>query len=230
MQLVLALMALVATTTVATAQGIDPGIIQALKGPWLLATDDGKPGCRITFDTANTMGGYALTLAPDCARTMPRIAEASAWNPQGGMILRDPARRNLMTLEEDETGIYRTPAGGSGPVHVLFRAGPGVDRLPTAQAVFGDWVMRRPGAEVLCRLRFTNRPPPGGQESFALTLSPDCQAAVARLKLATWRIETTDLLLYGPDGQSLAFVPTASGFAKAEREGGRPLVLERQAR
>jgi Protease inhibitor Inh len=224
------LAALLTLSSAAFGQGLDPGILQALKGPWLLATDDGKPGCRMTLETAQTIGGYALTLAPDCARNLPRIADASAWSPHGGMNFSDPTRRRLFKLEEDETGIYRSPAGETGPVHVLFRPNAGVDRLPTASAVFGEWVMRRPGGEVVCQVRFLDKPPPGGQESYSLSLAPGCQQVVAKLKLATWRIETTDLLLYSPDGESLAFVPTATGFAKAAREGGRPLVLERQAR
>ncbi|HEX8417678.1 MAG TPA: AprI/Inh family metalloprotease inhibitor, partial [Methylobacterium sp.] len=111
------------------------------------------------------------------------------------------------------------------PNYLLVRAKAGVDRAPHAPAIFGTWTMRRPDGPALCTVVFRDRPPPGAEESFALTLDPACDPAVRRLRLASWRIEDFRLMLYGEAG-SLRFEPAPGGFDKAE--GGRPLRLVRQ--
>jgi hypothetical protein len=106
----------------------------------------------------------------------------------------------------------------------MVRALPGVDRMPLAATVFGTHDMVRPGGPTICTLALL-KTLPDGVEGYALTLMPGCDKAVAGLKLASWRIEGPYLMLYGPDGQSLQFVPTPRGFAKSEIEGGKPLDL-----
>lgn len=210
----------------AKAQTIDPGILATLAGTWLVAPANGEPGCRITLATTQTIGGYALTQAPDCAQRFPAIADAAAWHPVEGISLIGPTRQPLLRLRENEDASYS--AMEPAPGYVLVRAPEGIDRVPNARDAFGDWVMRRPGGEVLCRVHLANRPPPGGQESYAVRVTAQgCQPAVTRLRLASWRIEAPKLVLYGLDGNSLSFLLTPTGFAKDPAEGGRPLVLER---
>jgi fermentation-respiration switch protein FrsA (DUF1100 family) len=225
----LACLAFLVIAAPALAQGLDPAVLRALQGAWLLAPDNGEPGCRMTLEPRQTIGGYGLTLAPDCARRVPRIADAAAWNPMGGMAFLDPTRRTLLKLEEQEDGTYK--AGGATPGYAFIRAPSWMERLPRASDTLGDWVMKRPDGEIVCRIQLADRPPPGGQESFALRVAASgCQPAVTRLRLASWRIETMKPVLYGTDGNSLSFVPTPTGFTKAEAEGGRPLILERAGR
>jgi hypothetical protein len=211
------------------AQGIDPSILRSLAGTWLVAPANGEPGCRITLGTDTSIGGYSLTTAPDCARRVPAIADAAAWHPVEGISLIGPTRQTLLKFRENEDASYS--AMEPEPGFVLVRAPDGIDRVPSARDAFGDWVMRRPGGEILCRVHLSDRPPPGGQESYAVRVtSQGCQAAVTRLRLASWRIEAPKLVLYGLDGNSLSFLLTAGGFAKDPAEGGRPLVLERARR
>lgn len=210
----------------AGAQGIDPAILRALAGSWLLAPMNGQPGCRLTLQTTPAIGGYALSLAPDCARLLPRLAEATAWNPHDGLHLTNAARRNVLSFHEGEDASYT--ASEPSPGYALLRAPQTVTRLPMPREAFGAWVLKRPDGEVVCRLQLLNRPPPGGEESFAIRVTAQgCQGAVMRLKLVSWRMEMLKLVLYGQDGASLRFVQTSSGFAKAPEEGGRPLLMER---
>ncbi|MDP3546288.1 MAG: AprI/Inh family metalloprotease inhibitor [Phreatobacter sp.] len=210
----------------AGAQGIDPGILRSLAGTWLVAPADGAPGCRITLATTQAIGGYGLTVSPACAQRVPAIANAAAWSPVEGISLIDPARRTLLRFRENEDASYS--AMEPAPGFVLVKAPEGTDRVPNARDAFGDWVLRRPDGEVVCRLHLSDRPPPGGQESYAVRVpAQGCQPAVTRLRLASWRIEAPKLVLYGLDGNSLSFLLTATGFTKDPAEGGRPLLMER---
>lgn len=225
-----ALVLLVAGLTApAWSQGLDPGILRAMAGSWLIAPQDGRPGCRVTLQTNSTIGGYGIALGPDCARLMPRLADVAAWNPVDGLKLVDAARRNVLEFREAEDASYAAPEPSPG--YALVRAPDHVTRLPMASDAFGTWVMKRPDGEVVCRIQLLDRPPPGGQESYAVRVVREgCQGAVTRLKLASWRMEMLKLVLYGLDGNSLSFVQTPAGFAKAPEEGGRPLIMERAPR
>jgi hypothetical protein len=205
----------------ALAQSED--IYRAQAGRWLIAARNGQPGCFVTLGLARAIGGRSLELGTDCAQRVPAIANAAAWDIGEGVVLRDPTRRTVATFSEDETAIWTERKHDL----LMVPAMQGVDRLPHARAVFGAWIMRRPGGPTLCEVTFLDRAPAGGQESFALTLKPGCDSAVTRLKLASWRIEGPALLLYGQDGESLGFELTASGYAKRKSEGGRPLLMER---
>ena len=220
---------LLSFTVPAGAQGINPAILRALAGTWLVAPADGTPGCRVTLQTTPAIGGYRLSPSPACAQRVPAIADAVAWNPVDGISLSDPTRRILLRFRENEDASYSTTEPAPG--YVLVRAPEAIDRVPHARDAFGDWVLRRPGGEVVCRIHLSDRPPPGGQESYAVRVIPQgCQSAVTRLRLASWRIEAPKLVLYGVDGNSLSFLLTPSGFAKDPAESGRPLLMERAGR
>ncbi|WP_342360974.1 AprI/Inh family metalloprotease inhibitor [Terrarubrum flagellatum] len=217
----------------ATAQEISPDIIKATTGEWLFARRDGKPGCRIILSAEKTIGGYALTAPANCATRLPKIAEAAAWrfDGKGGLALADATRKTIVTVTERQEGSFWEGESGEARDLVMIKAPKGVEALPMAKALFGKWIMRRPGGPAICEATLLDKPPPGGEESFALTLSPTCDAAVKKLKLASWRIETLDLQLYGTDGEGLAFTPRADGnFSKSARAGGRPLEFVRASR
>lgn len=217
---------LLSFTVPAGAQGIDPAILRALAGTWFLAPMNGQPGCRVTLQTTTAIGGYGLSLAPECPRLLPRLGEVTAWNPHDGLHLTNAARRNVLSFHESEDASYTTSEPSPG--YALLRAPETVTRLPMPREAFGAWMLKRPDGEVVCRVQLLNRPPQGGEESFAVRITAQgCQIAVTRLKLVSWRMEMLRLVLYGLDGASLRFVQTSSGFAKASEEGGRPLLMER---
>jgi hypothetical protein len=198
-------------------------IYRAQTGRWLIAATNGQPGCVVTLDAGRAIGGRVIRGAESCARTVPIIASAAAWDMGEGVVLRDATRKTLATFSEDETAILTD----SRQKLLMVPAVPGVDRLPHADAVFGRWEMRRPGGPPLCTVTFAERPTQAGADTRPLTLAPGCDSAVSRLKLASWRIEGPHLMLYGPDGDSLGFALTAEGFAKRKAEGGRPLLMQR---
>ena len=210
----------------ARAQDVSPDILRGYLGAWLVAGDDGKPGCRVTLAAGRTVGGRQATPEPACAARLPRVAQAASWSIESGVILRDAARKPLLAFIEDETTTMKTREGS--PAYYLVQAKAGVDRAPHAPALSGRWSLERPGGPALCVAVLRDRPAPGAEESFGLAIEPGCDAAVARLKLASWRIEDFRVMLYGRDGQSLAFEPGPDGrFEKVAEERGRPLLMRR---
>ncbi|GBU17526.1 MULTISPECIES: AprI/Inh family metalloprotease inhibitor [Methylobacterium] len=205
---------------------VSPEIVKDSLGEWLIATDDGAPGCRVTLLPEKVGALYAARPAADCAARDKRLGQVSAWSPEDGIRLLDAKKRVVLAFREDETTLMKT-LPDEGPTSMLVRAKPGVDRAPHAPALFGTWVLRRPDGPPLCEVTLLDKPPPGGEESFALTVGT-CDASVKRLRLASWRVEGFELMLSGTGDGSLALVPTAQGFEKAEREGGKPLVMVRK--
>lgn len=211
----------------ATAQVSDE-IVKATAGDWLLAPEDGTPGCRVQLRTDEAIGGYELRPAPSCTGVRTMMITALAWrfDPSGGIAFVGPERETIVSFAEKEDGTYAS-AGKPGDVLLLMKAPAGVTAVPNAKAIFGTWSVLRGGNAAICRITFSDQPPPGGQESYALALAAGCDASLTRLKLASWRIEGLNLMLYGSDGDSFAFQPGGKGTFVAD-DAKPPLVLVRQ--
>lgn len=211
-----------------SARAADDEIYRATAGRWLVAPEAGGRGCIVTLRTGKTIGGRQLDGAEACQGAAAPLVDAAAWDlDEGGLVFRNALRKRVLGLREQENATYRQDAA-AGKALVMLPAVGNVDRIPNARDLFGRWDLRRPGGPVLCTVGLLDRPPAGGEESYGLTLSKTCDAAIQRLKLASWRIEGLDLMLYGTDGASLALTPRGDGtFAKAAREGGKPLDLVR---
>lgn len=210
----------------AHGQDIDPDILKAQTGTYLIAPADGASGCRMTLETDMAIGGYSLSGQEACAKPLSALAEAAAWNfdGNGGLILIDATRKVLARFVENEGSPMKT----EDAVPLLLVAAPeGIDRLPTFSSLAGTWMMQRPDGERLCGVTLKGNTEPDG--NAPLSLSGDCAANVAGLKLATWHIDGFGLRLMGQDGASLAFDMRADGnFDKSKQEGGKPLSLVRQ--
>lgn len=209
----------------AAAQGVDPEIIDAQTGTYVVAPLDGKPGCTVTLTKDETIGGYAIAGAETCATALPAIADAYAWNFSGpGVMFIDPTRKVLATFEENEGSPLTTAS--ERPLALVVPPGT-IDHLPTQQALAGTWLMKRPSGESLCTVTLKANTETG-QDG---TMSPmgDCAAAVTKLKLEYWQINTFDVTLMSGEGDTLSFTMTADGnFEKTKEEGGKPLLLIRQ--
>lgn len=219
-----------ATPGPAAAQ-VSDDIVKATAGDWLLAPEDGRPGCRVQLRTDEVIGGYSLRPSPSCLGVMTMMVTAMAWRfdeAGGGIAFAGPERETVVSFAEKEDGTYAS-AGAPGDVLLLVKAPPGVSAVPHAKTIFGTWSVLRSGGAVLCRVTFSDQPPAGGQESYALTLAEECDATLTRLKLASWRIEGLNLMLYGTEGDSFAFAPSGNGTFVAD-DAKPPLLLVRQDR
>lgn len=210
----------------AGAQDIDPDILTAQAGTYLVAPEDGRAGCRLTLETDLAIGGYSLSGQDSCSKPLPALAEAASWNfdGNGGLILIDPTRKVIARFVENEGSPMKTE--DETPL-LLVSAPDGIDRLPTFNSLAGTWVMQRPDGEKLCSVTLEGTANADG--NAPLSPSGDCAANVARLKLAIWHIDGLGLTLMSHDGSSLGFRMRADGnFDKFREEGGKPLSLIRR--
>lgn len=226
----LAFVALWAPPSAAHAQVSDE-ILKATAGNWLLAPEDGSPGCRVQLRTTETIGGYELRPSPSCLAVRTVMATVVAWRfdeATSGIAFTGPERETVISFKENEDGSYSS-SGEPGEVLLLLAAPPGVTAVPNAKNIFGTWTVLQGGGAAVCRVTFADTPPPGGEESYALTLADGCAPKLANLKLASWRIEGMNLMLYGTDGESFTFQPSDKGTFVAD-DAKPPLMLVRQDR
>lgn len=201
-----------------------PSYIKDNAGEWLVVTDDGKPGCRVVLATDRTIGGWRAAPAADCAARLPKVAQATAWDYDGGVRLFSADRKPLLEFGEDETTIMKT-GFETPPVHFMVKGRPGVERAPYAPALTGAWILRRPGGPTLCPLTFSKGPKDEPTELTLKTGTP-CDPAVARLRLDSARVEDVTLMLYGKPETALSL--EASGpESYAKTGGGKPLEMVR---
>lgn len=210
----------------AGAQEIDPSTIEAMTGNWLVAPADGAPGCVLKLTKEGAIGGFALEGAEHCANALPALADAAAWNfgDNAQILFLDPLRKVLMHFEEVEASPYRSVEKPA--LQMLFDPPAGTDRIPTAAALAGPWMLKRPGGETLCTVVLGKEQ--ADIDTYPASPTGDCAATVRKLKLFRYQLNGLSLSLLGEDGSSLLFEETAPGrFEKAKEEGGKPLLMEK---
>lgn len=97
----------------AYGQGIDPDILKAQAGTYLVAPEDGATGCRLTLETGEAIGGHSVSGQDSCIMPLPALAEAYSWNfdGNGGVILIDATRKVLARFVENEGQPMKTEDG-----------------------------------------------------------------------------------------------------------------------
>jgi hypothetical protein len=219
-----------ASATLAAQAQVSKEIVEATAGDWLLAPEDGRPGCRVQLRTNEAIGGYELRPSPSCMGLRTMMVAVVAWRfdeANSGIAFTGPQRETIVSFAEKEDGTYASD-GDPGEVLLLVKAPAGVTAVPNAKNIFGTWSVLKAGGGALCRITFAEDPPPGGEESYALKLDEACDASLTKLKLASWRIEGLNLMLYGTDGESLSFAPSDTGTFITDATP--PLMLVRQKR
>lgn len=208
------------------ADDVSAEVIASLAGDWLVAPDDGRTGCHITLQTDAAIGGYAVALNDDCAKSLPEIADAAAWRlSSGGLDFADATRKSILTFVEAEDATYAT-AAEPGKKLLLTKAPRSVNAVPTAKSLFGDWSVIGPVGKTICTLTLADKPPPGGEESYAVTISPDCRPRVVGMKLVSWKIENMKVMLYGAGGEGTGFVADGKGgYSTQTVSNEKPLRL-----
>ena len=140
-------------------------------------------------------------IAPRCFRW---CATSPAGNiPQDDLLhLLDAQGKALIEFSEVEDGIYEAPTPGLG---VLFLQAPGAAAGPAPmkpEQVAGDWALKRGEGKPLCLLALTQAP---AHDGFALTVQPGCDAGIAKLGFAQWRIDSGQLELMPARGEPWRF-------------------------
>jgi len=176
-------------------------------------------------------GHHGVAGTGRCAGDVGAIAAATIWelDTEGGLTFRDRDGRGLVRLAEDADGQYFQPMAPKGRRLVLMAANEGSERLVRAGDMAGGWDFRRPDGTPVCAAAFSIAPISARSGFRGLSLSPDCDPALKKLKLVKWHVEGALLVLVGSETADLTLVPKADGsFVKSAKEGGRPLVLRRR--
>lgn len=201
----------------ATAQ-VSDDIVEATTGLWLVASEDGSPGCRLTFQKAKTIGGYALKEEKPCAG--PLHDNVFAWDFGGnGIVLRDATRKAMMSFEEQEGGPYRTPEGVTPRIYLIPDPGT-MQSVPVAKNLAGSsWTLSDKKGKALCGIKLSDRPIPDYDDAFALEVSKDCNAAIRKTKISMWQISEINLVFVG--GEDWAFTLVLQGDGTFVTDDGK---------
>jgi hypothetical protein len=216
---------LLALFAVPAAAQLDPGVVDATAGWWFLADSASGAGCNLHLLADEAIGGHGVEAPAGCVIAGKPAEDIAAWNlSEGQIVFLDAVRHVIFRLDGQEDGSWT--GDNSDESFVLARSDKDMVALPTATGAAGAWTLARPGGPALCRVTLANQPQASGEGNLSLSLAKDCDPAIAGLKLDGWMIEGADLVLHGDGSRTLSFrADGKGGFAKAIKEGGKPLVM-----
>jgi hypothetical protein len=198
-----------ASIDAAVAQEVSADIVEATTGDWLIASEDGSPGCHLTLEKDRTIGGYSLKEGKPCAA--PWHDEVQSWDFTGpGIELRDATRKTLIGFEEQEGGPWRTPLDVSPKVYFIQDPG-SMDRIPTEKTSLGSWILTDRKGKPLCHLTLLDKAFAGSEDAKSLELSKDCAPSVRKTKAEAWQISEINLVIIGGEDWVYTMLPEAGG-------------------
>lgn len=63
-------------------KAVDKALLADLYGAWEIRDKSGKRRCRIELQQGTAIGGYAVEVAPGCAKAFPVMDDIGAWRLQ----------------------------------------------------------------------------------------------------------------------------------------------------
>ncbi len=177
---------------------------KAMIGTWEFSNAARDKSCTVTFKSERAGPGLALVFDPKCAALFPLLRDVVGWKyPQDDLLyLLNAQGTALVEFSEAEDGKYEAPTPGLG---VLFLQAPGAAAGPAPlkpEQVAGAWALKRGEGKPLCLFALTSAP---AHDGFTLTVQPGCDAAIAKLGLAQWRLEAGQLELLPARGEPWRF-------------------------
>jgi hypothetical protein len=123
-----------------------------------------------------------------------------------------------------EDGIYEAPTPGLG---VLFLQNPATAGPPpkSPEQVAGTWSITRGSGTTVCVLTLAVT---ALRDGFAMTVKPDCDAAIAKLNFTQWRLDRDELILVPTRGSPWRFEEIEGGNWRRVPENADPITLVRQ--
>jgi len=165
---------------------------KAVVGTWEFSNADRDKICTVTLKSDPAPAGFKVEFDKNCRNLFPLVSDVVAWNfPENDLLrLLDAKGKSLVEFSEVEDGIYEAPTPGVG-VLFLQNAAAAVTSGKPADQMAGDWSLVRAGKS-LCALTLTMN---AAGDGYALTIKPGCDAAIARLNFARWRMDSDQLML-----------------------------------
>jgi len=198
---------------------------KALIGSWEFSNADRDKTCTATFKSDRTAVGFKVEFDANCGNLFPLVRDVAGWTfPESDLLrLVDAQGRSLVEFSEVETGIYEAPTPGVGVLFLQAAAAAGPPPKPPEQ-VAGDWALTRGGAPV-CAFTLATTPL---RDGFALAVKSGCDATIARLNFAQWRLDRGELVLVPARGNAWRFEEGEGGNWRRLPESAEAVMLVRQ--
>ena len=195
-------------------------------GTWEFSNAERDKICSVTFKAERAATGYRLEFDPKCTDDFPLLRDVAGWTYPDNELLSfvDARGKSLVEFSEVETGMYEAPTPGFGVLFLQNAADVGTQPVPLAQ-VTGDWALTRGPGKLLCTFTLTTDP---ANEGFALTVKPDCDPSIARLKFMRWRLDRDELTIAPGTGATWRFLQEDPDTWERVPESSNPYRLVRQ--
>jgi hypothetical protein len=197
----------------------------AMIGTWELSDADHDKVCRFVFRNDAALGGHKLEIDKSCPGLFPSTKDVAGWalDHYGNLHLLDARGNAVLELNEVESGIYDGFQPEEGRF-ILQNAAAAPVR--TAEEMVGEWSIARGTGKPICTLTLANTT--AGSDSYPLKIKPGCDALVTRFGPTSWRMDSGDLLLLSPRGQSWRFEENDAKTWQRVPETADPVLLVRQ--
>lgn len=199
----LVLVALAASLGLALAQPAPPpqatDAARDVAGNWEISNAERDKRCPVTFSIDATAGGFKLELDGVCATLFPPLKDVVAWmlGPNDAVRLLDARGAAVLELTAVESGMYEGERRGEGLYFMQAQAALKPD-IRTPEQMFGDWRFLRELNKPMCTLTLSDALEAG--TTYKLVVKPGCDAEIAGLGLATWRLDRDQLVIAGRNG------------------------------
>ena len=220
-------LAAVCVTGVALAQ--PAGLCESAKrliGTWEFSNADRDRICTATFKSDPTPFGFKIEFDSNCPSLFPLVREIAGWKfPENDLLyMVDSRGRIIVEFSEVEDGIFEAPTPGVGVLFLQNAAAAGAPPKPPEQLA-GDWAIVRKAGAPVCSLTLAMTK---ASDGFAVAVKPGCEAAIARLNFAQWRIDRDQIMLVPSRGNPWRFEEVDNTTWRRVPESADQITLVRQ--
>lgn len=199
---------------------------KSLLGSWEFSNADRDKICTANFKADRTAVGFKVEFDANCAGLFPLVNNVAGWTFVDNDLLRliDAQGRALVEFSEVENGIYEAPTPGVGVLFLQNAAAASGPPPKPPEQVAGNWALMQ-GDKALCGLTLAAT---AVKDAFALKVKPGCDASVARLGFAQWRLDRGELMLLPARGNPWRFEEVDSVTWRRLPESADQIMFVRQ--
>jgi protease inhibitor Inh len=199
---------------------------QRMIGNWEFSNADHDKICTATFKGDPAKIGLKVEFDANCANLFPLVRDITSWKfPDNDLLyLLDAQGKSVAEFSEVEDGIFEAPTPGVGVLFLQNAASAAPPPKP-AEQVAGNWAIVRKAGAPSCFLTLAMT---AAGDGFAVTMKPGCDAALARLNFAQWRIDRDELMLVPARGSPWRFEEVDNSTWRRVPESADQITLVRQ--
>jgi len=198
---------------------------QRMIGSWEFSNADRDRTCTATFKNDPGPAGFRIEFDANCANLFPLVRDIAGWKfPENDLLyLLDARGKSVVEFSEVEDGIFEAPTPGIGVLFLQNAAAAGAPPRPMEE-VAGDWSITRRSVPVCSLTLATTK----AGDDLAVKIKPGCDAGIARLNIARWRIDRDELMLFPARGNPWRFEDVDGSSWRRVPESADQIMLVRQ--